>query len=452
MTTELIVNRIEDRCDRSAIKEIQIGNKILPTPSYIPSVSNLDELSLLASQELLISHPVGIHTDIFSAQTLSRTWIPAFRQTNLDLEPIRGDIENLVSNSLLIVDPLTDAFRWNIKCQRAKGFLLRDVIMSLRRFPLNVKEVMSKSGPELHDSAWINLAKKNRVLTLVDWFLEEQTRLHADIKLPPVPVFDGDSKLMLDLIEYINRKSSEVVQDRWSGVCAFNLPLNYRVFRDSKIVKALISMIDRNMSPHRVLHIKFHNLEHLLDRPMYTYRLREFLAEITDINLGFNDSIFIIVSGVGSEGWPMLTSGIDSYIEPLTSISSPRRGARKKISDGPGIVDDIDECQGLGGWLHPALRKMITMKDLLEIVEQNGGRLPHNCPSCGKYHGKLSSKNLPEAVEWRKDRKSHAFNVRTEEIQLLNKAVSDGDVRAIALRLLSPESGDKNLIDLTPYV
>lgn len=437
---EILINPL-NKVDHASITETEIGEKILYTPTSIPKIKTNMDFDLICTNPYLEEKTSAVCFNINSVKSIYQERRKISAQFTLEMESVDKGSERIFKEVPIIIDPMTELFYYDMKT-RTNGQPMRNTIFDLGKFPEKLKELFSKSNSKNHNIIWNKVKDSNLTLSLLDWYITTQTRYKADIILPPTPMIDGSSSLMMKFAEQINNYSREIVAERTSAYSAFYLPLHYRIFSNSKALKELKNIISKNSLLHRILVLKIIWYDYLKTKDERV-GFQKLLTKIDKIKSDIDNNLLVILLDSKSEGFITLANGVDAYVEPMDSQTYMKRG--KRINKGN---EDLSELRTQhGAYLHPDSREYKKFTKLFEEYENNGQRLPCPCKACEEYHGNLSYKT--STLKWNKSRRVHAINVRKREIKELISAINDNTPKDIVFRIM--RGGDKNYVDLLPY-
>ncbi len=424
------IDKLEET-DHSQRRKIKISHgdisKTLSTPCYIPKLRKDWELDLFCEGEFSSEGIQGICFDIATIEKVVKkresrlNHIPLFREKQIDPE-----YKAVKDKYPWIIDPNTECFYYQSP--------LRESYKKLSDLPKVMQDLLINCNTQNHFPTWKKIMEKDRSFTtIIDWHITRQSKLGADIIIPPTNYIDGSSPVLLKYAKQINKWTAlqALGHDRESAVY---YPINWTIFKNNpeyadEILDELFFMDDDDLLKNiRFVYIKIKNYDIDKDR-VARQALGKFFTGLGSMARETGRAVFLL--DIDSLGYFSLTNGIDGFVEPLNN----------QIRDVYGASSSND----WGLWYDPENHDFIRFRDLRKIFKARGV-IPCDCRA-SKEQNKLG---LPKKQkDYALYRRKHLLSSRSDSIIKFHHMIINNYPRGISADILNSET-NKNFLDLLP--
>lgn len=437
---EVLVNPVA-RLGGTLVAETDIPAGTLRTPVFVPKVSTAPELGLLVDRQFIRRAPEIVCYEILSVQRLTEKRSRQAAQRTISGASADPAFDEFRRSTFSMTDPMTEYFSYKraYSTRDDKTTYIRDKIAALDGFPTEIQRIVLQREAPWGEPFWDRIVDEEFHLALIDWYSRQQRAANPSILVPPVNLVEGNSSL--DLALALNDATAESFppgEDRL--VPAFYLILHPKIFKSPEFMDRLFRVVSERAGRNRIVAFKPLFLGQVLESPILRPEFARFLSNLEELKSQMGDGILNFALDVGEPGLALIGNGFDAYAEPLSGfIWFPQARGKTKEQEIEEAVD-LDMGPKQGYWLHPDLRIEKPMS-ILEIARQCDCSVHGVIPPKVARDAELSNRSVPL-------RRSHHYNVRTRELELLVESVGNGDLSFMS-RVLQAGS-NQNLLKLLP--
>jgi hypothetical protein len=321
---------------------IQIGNKLIQTPLWMPKIRKKFELDLLVDNTFPKSNIRGVVYDIFDVMDITHRKEQGLRQQTIFGEVSEKGYHEFKNSNITIIDPCMEYFYSRVQDKREKYLaLVKDSRFVADKETKNLLvDMLINSDTKTHFKYWHRLMEgdyKNDLVPILTAYLKFQGSLNVDVIIPPVPYMDGSSPKFVDYCIQVNKLTQDLAKYYTMATpVAIYLPLSYRMFyKASEQLKSLIEFLqmkaDNEFNGPRLIFFKIKDYDFHKSREARD-NLRDFFTLLNIIAEKQNKASFML--DTDSLGLVAISQGIDGFSGPLDFYIRDFRGSGEGIHEG----------------------------------------------------------------------------------------------------------------------
>ena len=414
----------EKKVNNARTTSIQIKNKTIQTPCYMPKIRTIKELDIITDAKKINDYFQGIFFDILNISSLSREKkIIHPKQTRL-IPAVKFDFRTLKEIIPIFVDPNTEYFYF-------KNLQKRKQYKNLPSLPKKISEFLTESTYSNYSKKWKKLNESGDIATYINWNIKEQNKYQPDAIIPSVPFIEGEDSSLIDLAIEVNKKSVFTIADTYGLEPSFYFNLNYSALRNLEQLKAIIDFlfdVDGEYENVKIIFIKVKNFT--LNDTDVRRNLGIFARSIQEA-VEFNNK-FVFLIDVDSLGIPCISTGFDGFIEPINGYPNDFTGGGSSSSKFRSYYD----------------RKRM---ELVKSKNIKNKPLKCSCPRCSKINETYGGAffNRMDSQLWSVWCKEHLFHSRCQEVKEVRDAINDDGIMKIQDKFIN--SARKDYVEILGY-
>ena len=152
----------EKKVNNARITTIQLKNKKIQTPCYLPKIRKLKELDIITDENKINDYFQGVFFDILNVSALSRERKIIHPQQTRLIPAVKFDFRMLKELLPVFIDPNTEYFYFN-NSQKRKQY------RNLPSLPSIFSDFLRDSTYSNYSSKWIKLFNDGDVAPLINW-------------------------------------------------------------------------------------------------------------------------------------------------------------------------------------------------------------------------------------------------------------------------------------------
>jgi hypothetical protein len=433
----LQVTRYSDRTDKlSKSVDLKIGQKKITTPNFALRAKNKEELDLLLHMKLeytmnfLSSYVVRL----FDAPRTLYHSIKELPQKKLFAEISKSPFSSSLERDLITIDPALEYLHYdveNILSKITSNFFLPKPVRDYAKRCLTEKKVRERAEyrrwrEAFHRKFWNEIYNDDSKRTkMIRDFHNLEIKNKADILIPPVPLIT--SNRLLDIALLINERSRELSRGKKESADYFLLrsdALRKDEIMD-RIKRHIESSDDTRLTIFKFKYMKLNDEEKILEKKAY----KSLLMELSLISQHIENKAFMLLES-GVQLFPSALTGFDIV---SSSFSGDKEDRHFRTEYSP-----------FAKWYDPEYLIYHGREQFLEIIKNNNGIVPCNCPVCTTPSSYLTD----DFTEYNRNVKMHYLFCKEKEMREIFDAIKR-KTTAMAIDKIQ-RSQLKNLIDLIP--
>ncbi len=226
----------EKKVNNARITTINLNNKTIKTPCYIPKIRTSKELDIIIDEKKINDYFQGIFFDILNVSSLNREkTIFNPKQTRL-IPMISYDFKTLKGILPVFIDPNTEYVYLNNKQKRTQ-------YKNLPSLPQKISDFLTKSTYANYTKMWQQLYNSGDTTTVINWNVREQNKYQPDAIVPFVPFIEGENSPLIDIAIDVNKKSAFTIADTFGLEPSFYFNLNYSALRNLDQLKKITDFL-----------------------------------------------------------------------------------------------------------------------------------------------------------------------------------------------------------------
>lgn len=418
--------------------DLKIGQKKIMTPNFALRLKNTEELDLFLRLKSRYSLNF-LSTYVVRLIDVSRTLYPKIkalprRQKKLFGGPIEEPFSVSLSRDVILTDPALEYLHYDVESilrRITSLFFLPKTIRDYAKRCLRGKKTRKrydyrKWREAHHRKFWNDIykddSKRTRMIRDIHNF---EIKNKADILIPPVPLIT--SPRLLDIAFLINERSRELARGKKESADYFLLRAD--ALRNDEIMDRIKQHIenaeDTRLTIFKFKYLNLNSEERTLEKNAY----KTLLMELSLASQNIENKAFMLLEGA-NQIFPSALTGFDLISSSFSGDKEDRHSRRERSP--------------FAKWYDPEYMIYRSRRELMQIIDNNGGAVPCHCPICVSPSAFLTS----DFIEYNRNVKRHYLFCRQAEMEEIFNAIRR-KTTAIGVDKLQ-RSQLKNLADLIP--